>query len=672
MKPFFAAILFVSLSSFMAKAQPKPTEGSYELYLTQIAAAEAFLQLNKISEAKKYLYRTDESLRGLEWHFLNKFLDQSEKQITGEGVKAFADIKVSPNGQYMAVAASDGIIRLYRLPDLSVTLEFKGHESTVSSLDFSPDGQFLASGGRDHKVILWSLKTGQQVFVNTTDFSQGIYQVRFSPGGNLLGVVSWELTGNNPPVMGFAKLLNVATGELIRKIETEPHPAAGLVFTKNGSEMIVSCWGEMAIAYKVDSGEKLWAYDLSDPAEYNAFHSNALSPDGHTLMLGSADHRIHMLNATTGELLRKIESSEGHTKTVKAISYSPNGSWAASAGEDQSILVWNTSDMSRKIRLIGHAGTVNALAWSKDNALLYSAASDGTLKVWNIEKPFGHSFEVCDYGPWQLTATPDARWFGAPCSNTLGIYSVESGGQIHDFKDRSGLAASMDAKGQRWATASFDGVVRVWDVEEGKEIKTYEGHTSRVDGVLYLNKANAVASVGDTTLRIRFLVNDRELVIPIGKGAFRVIANPTESQAFVSFSDGRVVVFNTANWQIDYTLNTEASINEMAISPDGNFLALFGSKGAQLWNLPQKSMKYHFTDHEQTGYGLDFSPDGRYLITGSYDQTFRLWDLTTGQCSLTFHGYQETVYSTRFLGSYKLLVGSSQGQMYYYDFTPSK
>ena len=52
------------------------------------------------------------------------------------------------------------------------------------------------------------------------------------------------------------------------------------------------------------------------------------------------------------------------------------------------------------------------------------------------------------------------------------------------------------------------------------------------------------------------------------------------------------------------------------------------------------------------------------------DQTFKLWNLTTGQCTLTFHGFDDVIYTTRFLSEHEFFLGTAQGRLFYYNFHP--
>lgn len=656
----------VVLAHNCSVAQPKQSD-SYELYLARIAAAEAFLQLNKISTAKRHLNACEEKYRDVEWYFLNSFLDQSKKVIMKPGSPTFNDVALSPGEKTFAVAGSDSVISLYSIPQLELTGELKGHRSPVSTIAFSSDGAMVASGGRDHAVILWDVEAGNMVWRNDTSFSRGIYQVRFNHDNTIIGVVSWELEGGE--VLGFVKLLDARTGMELRKIVTEPHPAAGVVFVDHGKTVVVSCWGEIVFAFDMATGEGVWKYDLSNPEEYNAFHSIDVSPDGASILLGSADHRVHVLRSSDGELLHRIEPWQGHSKTVKAVKYTADGRYFATAGDDQTILVWDTS-YSKKYALIGHDKTVTGLCWSNDGSKLFSVSQDGTIRLWEVRNLFEVQYEVCDFGPWQAPLTADRKYFAAACSDkNLSLYEIRTGRLLVKLGDQSALCGYMSGDNRYLVTSSFDGVVRLWDVSRGTEEKIFEGHSGRVDGIAYMNSTGSILSVGDTTLRV-WSTSTGKLVqqVHLPKQPFRVVLGPDERTTFVGCRDGTIWAYNTGDWRPQQTYLAANGLKEMTISRDGSLLAVFSGLNIEIWNTGSGKRVHLLTGHEESGYALGFSPDNRYLISGSYDHTFKLWNLARGVCTMTFHGYEETVYTSQFLSDREILVGSSQGAMRYYDF----
>ena len=664
------SVLVSILSASVWGQKNQSNDDAYKLYLTQIAASEAFLQLNKISEARSYLNACDKKYRGLEWNFLNACLDQSANTITRPGA-SFSDIQLSPDNKLIAVSSSDSVILLYSYPEKKLIKELKGHKASVSTLAFSSDGKKLASGGRDHAVIIWDIATGKPIAKNDQSFSQGVYQVRFSHDNSLLGVVSWELLRDKrPPVNGFLKLLNATDAAEVKKIDTEPHPAAGVVFTNDDKNVIVSAWGEITFSYEVASGKTNWTYDLSDAEEYNAFHSIDISPDGKTIALGSTDHRIHLLNSSDGKLIRRIEPWEGHTKTVKAVKFTKDGKWLASAGEDQTILIFNTDNYKEKKSLIGHTHTVSGLSWSNDGSRLLSSSQDGTMKEWNISNPFEKKYEICDFGPWQTPFTHDKKYFAAPCSDTnLVMYDVATGKPFMKFAKQSGLCADVSKDSKWMVTASFDGIVRVWDINTSVESKTLKGHTRRVDGVAYMNSTNYILSVGDSTLRVWDRISGEAVKIISLKGSpFRIVIHPNETYVYISFPDGVIKVYDTKTWNEAGKMKCDADIREMAISADGSLLGSFSGRFVEVWDIKTLKRKWKLEGHEQSGYGIGFSPDNRYLISGSYDQTFKLWDLSSGKCTLTYHGYEDVVYNCKILSGNEIFVATSQGMIFYYKF----
>lgn len=660
---------------FVAQAgvaqNPDRNDASLRLYLTQVAAAEAFLQLNHISTARNYLDACDTTYRGVEWRFLNAALDRSQRTMQRPDGNTVAAIQVSPDGKMLAAACSDSTIALSTYPGLEPVRTLKGHKAPVSTIAFSHDGTTLASGGRDHAVILWDVATGMPIGRNDQSFSQGIYQVSFSPDDSMLGVVSWErLAKKVPPVNGFVKILDAHDAHELMKMETDPHPAAGVAFSEDGKNLIAATWGEIAYSFAVPSGKLNWKYDLSDPAEYNAFHSMDLSPDGKTIALGSTDHRIHLLNSGNGALLRRVEPWQGHTKTIKAVRFSRDGKWLASAGEDQTILIWNTDGYQKGGTLVGHVKTVSGLAWSRGGNTLVSSSLDATVKQWDLLQGFERSYEICEFGPWQTPLSSDKRLFAAPCSDkNLAVYEVATGKPVMRFGAQSGLCADISHDGQWLVTSSFDGVVRLWDIPSGSEKAALKGHAGRVDGIAFMNSRQSVISVGDTTLRLWSLKSAREeKMVPLKGGPFRLVLHPDESRAYVGFGDGSIKIFETNTWSEVGSLACANGLQEMDMSPDGRFLAAFSGKNVEVWDLKTFDRKFLLSGHELAGYGICFSPDSRYLLSGSHDQTFRLWNLANGVCTLTYHGYEDMIYSCKFVSASEFLIGSAEGKIWYYRF----
>jgi WD40 repeat protein len=101
----------------------------------------------------------------------------------------------SPDGQTLATGGKDKAVILWDTPSARETARLHGHTADVYSLAFSPDGRTLASGGADSTVRLWDIAAEREA-ATLTGHSGKIVQVLFSPDGLTLASCA-ELAGGN-------------------------------------------------------------------------------------------------------------------------------------------------------------------------------------------------------------------------------------------------------------------------------------------------------------------------------------------------------------------------------------------------------------------------------------------------------------------------------------------
>jgi WD40 repeat protein/DNA-binding SARP family transcriptional activator len=172
-----------------------------------------------------------------------------------------------------------------------------------------------------------------------------------------------------------------------------------------------------------------------------------------------------------------------------------------------------------------------------------------------------------------------------------------------------GIAYSRD--GERLATGSDDGVVRVWDARTGQELLTLTGHTEPLNGVAFSPDGTRLASASlDGTARVWDTATGQELLTLIGH------------------TDGLL---------------------DVAFSPDGRHLATAGKdQTARVWDAVVGEELLTLTGHERFVMGVTFSPDGRNLATASYDGTARVWELDTGRQLFSLTGHESLVTDVAF------------------------
>lgn len=225
---------------------------------------------------------------------------------------------------------------------------------------------------------------------------------------------------------------------------------------------------------------------------------------------------------------------------------------------------------------------------------------------------------------------------------------------------------------------SYDGEVRVWNLESGELTSTIPDLFDEMS-VVTIGDDRQTLVVGDRNYNIQLWNLETgeklqtlpdigyltELLILSQDGKTLITANPDNQMVQVWNVDSQQVVqsFDAAHAAIvvegDRPVEIPGRLSRIALSDDGKTLATTGlDKIIKLWNLGTGELILTFpTDHEYPIHSLTFSSDGKTLVSGSSDNTIKLWD-QEGELLHTLTGHSATVFSLQYSPNGEVLATS--------------
>ncbi|WP_052055505.1 trypsin-like peptidase domain-containing protein [Myxosarcina sp. GI1] len=300
-------------------------------------------------------------------------------------------------------------------------------------------------------------------------------------------------------------------------------------------------------------------------------------------------------NNSNYNLSQKISLPKGG---VNALAYH-NASQTLISGSSAGIIaVWQTATEEQLVSWQAHS-SVNAIAVSADGKVLASGGDDGTIALWDLTE--------------------------LRSSNKVSLTQPQL---IRTLQGHKGAITSLvfSADGNLFSS-SWDKTVRQWQIESGKAIKDFIGHTQIVNAIALSDDGKILASGGqDKTIRL----------------------------------------WDVATGKLRSTLNGHSlAILSLDISADNKILVSgSGDSAIKLWNLNTNKLIDTLQGHTDGVWQVAISSDLQTLISGSWDKTIKVWNLKTSTLQNTLVEHQDYISALAISSDGKMFVsGDWQGRI---------
>ncbi len=473
-----------------------------------------------------------------------------------------------------------------------LVLDSGGHTAIVAKVLFTRDGKQLISVSVDKTIRLWDVASGAPLRVLRPPIrpiaGNLLLAAALTPDGRTLaagGGAGWRL--GEVPIY----LIDLATGRILRVLK----------------------------------------------GHTNGIISLAFSPDGERLASGSHDRTSRIWSAVSGRCERVLE---GHEDVVWDVAFAPDGRHLATASFDKTGRIWSLADGRCEAVLRGHEKEVRCVAWRPDGLVVATGGDDGSIRQWSPEGTALRGFEHLGGRIISLTFSADSRTLlftrGLP-PFTCSLLDLATGEERVRFGLHSNTVqdGALSPDGTLAATTGGnDNETFIWRLTDAAVVHRIAGHGRLVWAVAWDPDGESLAW-GNTGKSISH--NDRG---PLER-AFRLAGlelsdelSPDLRRATPTLGTLRLELAGTA-LVVKEGVDTVTTI-KMADPRNrilcytllpGDHVAVGADAGLYLFDARSGKQLRTFVGHTGPVWAIAPSPDGRYLLSGSNDQTLRIWDL---------------------------------------------
>ena len=287
-------------------------------------------------------------------------------------------IAFSPQGQLVASGGDDQRILLWDVSTGDIIKTLTGHQSRVTSLAFSADGSLLVSGSDDHTVRLWDTGTGTEVRV-FEGHESSVRSVDISPDSKTIASGSTNYSIGNIYYVNSGQLILWDT-ETGNKISAWNLGNLELVsFLLQGLKPAVVANHEVLL---IDAPfkEEPWSVLVSSSNQV------AISPDGNVIAT-SYNNTVDLSNLSDGKLIRSFEkpSSSSYMGAIESLAFSPDGKLLVGGWSWDFLYLWDVKSGQFLGELPVNSSGYTEVAFSPDGKMFASAGVDGTVLVWSLK-----------------------------------------------------------------------------------------------------------------------------------------------------------------------------------------------------------------------------------------------------------------------------------------------
>jgi WD40 repeat protein/uncharacterized caspase-like protein len=559
---------------------------------------------------------------------LDAFTGKVTKVIT-DSPQILTDVVYSQDGRFIAGASGEGATYLWdaqtgklvhRFPDdPSGSLSWHSPVDWVAFLPNGLSGIIFADG----KIFLTDPSSGSSadLFEFLSGFQKSSSSLNLMQKPTAVGFARREELFSLGGVDGTIKLLRFGDDLNGKQLTGHTGAITSLAFSYGGTLASASLDKTVRL-WDVSTHKQLQLLQHLEPVTSVVFSSND------RFVLTASGGSAWLWEAATGKQIREIKDAGG----VSAVGFVGNSGNVVTGNRDGTMKMWDAATGAELLTFKGHTAKINSIATSSDNKFLVSGSADKTVRLWDVTKPV----------------------------------------EVRKFEGHTDAvnATAISLDGRYLMTGSADQTARLWDIEKGIELRKLEKRFGYVESVAFshdgrflltgsVKMGTGSSSSGEPAMGGAARLWDTttmELIRsfgtkPVVSTAFSLdgkhILTATGLKSLGGFHGiGDAQVWEVASGNKIKNLEFEGYVSSVALSPDGQYIltgtpfvdpredptvssAFSEDNEAVLTKVYEDAEGQKFLGHSFPVNSVAFTPDNRFIVTGSWDGTSAFWDLVT-------------------------------------------
>lgn len=590
-----------------------------------------------------------------------------------------ASARFSPDGRFLLTAGRDGMIRLRDAASWRCVQTFTGHTYEVLSAFLTPDNRFLVSSSQDRTLKVWDAETGRCIRT-----FRG-----YSGGLSLSGDGRLMLAGVTEKEKSELRLWEIHSGRCVRQFGPFESELRGTSLSEDGRRALSFGWNRTAYLrlWDTESGECIeersadgirigllsrdgrhvlryddrglawWKVGAEQPLRvfegYSDPHICAfLSADNRLALSENGDRMVKLWEVESGRCLRSWE--HGVTRAM-SLSLHPDGRLAASTDHAGWFMLWDVSTGHCLRKINWRPIESGEVILSRDGSRALSFR-DASFELWDTKSGSLVRSSGLGFNIKAATSDEDGRLaVAADSKSTFFVQDIDAGERVGGFSGNGGAILCLSiVRKARYLMAAQSGkdsgapdAIELWDLKSARPVRSFEGHVKPVRS-LFLSASIRLALSGgeDCTVRLWDVASARCLRTFEGHADLvHFVCLSEDGRTVLSASrDGTLRVWEAATGRCLRIIETGKGdgSRRSALSPDGKSVLSASSRWIQLLEVATGRCRRSFEGHRDSITSIFLTQDGRKLLSGSRDQTMRLWST-----AFTFAPYEAPLMLTR-------------------------